>query len=41
MVNKAKSYIKLGDIFQVVLSQRFQAKLIKKTSGNIQEIESY
>ena len=30
MVNKAKSYIKLGDIFQVVLSQRFQAKLIKR-----------
>ncbi len=30
MVNKAKKYIKLGDIFQVVLSQRFQAKLTKK-----------
>ncbi len=30
MVNKAKTYIKLGDIFQVVLSQRFEAKLIKK-----------
>ena len=30
MVNKAKKYIKLGDIFQVVLSQRFEAKLIKK-----------
>ena len=30
MVNKAKNYIKLGDIFQVVLSQRFQAKLTKK-----------
>ena len=29
MVNKAKKYIKLGDIFQVVLSQRFEAKLIK------------
>ncbi len=27
MVNKAKKYIKLGDIFQVVLSQRFEAKL--------------
>jgi len=30
MVNKAKDYIKLGDIFQVVLSQRFEAKLTKK-----------
>ncbi len=30
MVNKAKKYIKLGDIFQVVLSQRFEASLIKK-----------
>ena len=30
MVDKAKKYIKLGDIFQVVLSQRFEAKLIKK-----------
>jgi len=30
MVNKAKKYIKIGDIFQVVLSQRFQAKLSKK-----------
>ena len=29
MVNKAKKYIKLGDIFQVVLSQRFEAKLSK------------
>ena len=29
MVNKAKNYIKLGDIFQVVLSQRFEAKLSK------------
>ena len=29
MVQKAKKYIKLGDIFQVVLSQRFEAKLIK------------
>ncbi len=29
MVNKAKKYIKLGDIFQVVLSQRFEAKLTK------------
>ncbi len=28
-VNKAKKYIKIGDIFQVVLSQRFEAKLIK------------
>ncbi len=30
MVNKAKKYIKLGDIFQVVLSQRFEATLTKK-----------
>jgi len=30
MVNKAKEYIKIGDIFQVVLSQRFEAKLFKK-----------
>ena len=30
MVGKAKEYIKLGDIFQVVLSQRFEAKLTKK-----------
>ena len=30
MINKAKEYIKLGDIFQVVLSQRFEAKLTKK-----------
>ncbi len=30
MVNKAKNYIKIGDIFQVVLSQRFEAKLTKK-----------
>ena len=29
-VKKAKEYIKLGDIFQVVLSQRFEAKLTKK-----------
>ena len=29
MVDKAKKYIKLGDIFQVVLSQRFEAKLTK------------
>ena len=29
MVKKAKEYIKLGDIFQVVLSQRFEAKLTK------------
>lgn len=27
---KAKKYIKIGDIFQVVLSQRFEAKLKKK-----------
>ncbi len=30
MVNRAKKYIKLGDIFQVVLSQRFEAKLTKR-----------
>ena len=30
MVDKAKKYIKLGDIFQVVLSQRFEASLTKK-----------
>ena len=30
MVNKAKEYIKIGDIFQVVLSQRFEAKLSKE-----------
>jgi len=30
MVKKAKEYIKIGDIFQVVLSQRFEAKLTKK-----------
>ena len=30
MVNKAKKYIKIGDIFQVVLSQRFEAPLSKK-----------
>ena len=30
MVKRAKKYIKLGDIFQVVLSQRFEAKLTKK-----------
>ena len=30
MVKKAKKYIKIGDIFQVVLSQRFEAKLTKK-----------
>jgi len=30
IVNKAKKYIKLGDIFQVVLSQRFEAKLTKR-----------
>ena len=29
MVNDAKKYIKIGDIFQVVLSQRFEAKLSK------------
>jgi len=30
IVNKAKKYIKKGDIFQVVLSQRFETKLTKK-----------
>ena len=30
MVNKAKEYIKIGDIFQVVLSQRFETRLSKK-----------
>jgi anthranilate synthase component 1 len=30
MVNRAKKYIKIGDIFQVVLSQRFEASLSKK-----------
>ncbi len=29
-VKKAKKYIKIGDIFQVVLSQRFECKLNKK-----------
>ena len=29
IINKAKNYIKIGDIFQVVLSQRFEAKLSK------------
>ena len=29
MITKAKRHIKLGDIFQVVLSQRFEAKLSK------------
>ena len=30
MIDKAKKYIKFGDIFQVVLSQRFEAKLTKR-----------
>ena len=30
LVKKAKDYIKKGDIFQVVLSQRFQRKIYKK-----------
>ena len=30
LIKKAKKYIKIGDIFQVVLSQRFEAKLTKK-----------
>jgi len=29
MIKKAKNYIKMGDIFQVVLSQRFETKLSK------------
>jgi anthranilate synthase component 1 len=29
-VNKAKKYIKIGDVFQVVLSQRFETKLTKR-----------
>ena len=29
-VNQAKKYIQIGDIFQVVLSQRFETKLTKK-----------
>ena len=30
LVQKAKSYIKKGDIFQVVLSQRFERKINKR-----------
>ncbi len=30
IVNRAKKYIKVGDIFQVVLSQRFETKLSKR-----------
>ena len=30
LVNKAKNYIKIGDIFQVVLSQRFERKIHKR-----------
>ena len=30
IINKAKEYIKIGDIFQVVLSQRFEARLSKE-----------
>ncbi len=30
LVKKAKNYIKIGDIFQVVLSQRFERKIHKK-----------
>ena len=30
LVKRAKNYIKIGDIFQVVLSQRFQRKINKK-----------
>ena len=30
IVSRAKKYIKIGDIFQVVLSQRFEAKLTKE-----------
>ena len=35
IVLKAKKYIKKGDIFQVVLSQRFEIKTHKKPFGNI------
>ena len=41
MVNKAKDYIKLGDIFQVVLSQRFEAKLTKKPLDIYKKIKNY
>jgi anthranilate synthase component 1 len=30
MIKKAKKYIRIGDIFQVVLSQRFETKLTRK-----------
>ena len=36
-VKKAKKYIKLGDIFQVVLSQRFEAKLTKEPCRHLQK----
>lgn len=35
IVNKAKTYIKKGDIIQVVLSQRFKVRMDKKTSFDI------
>ena len=41
MVNKAKKYIKIGDIFQVVLSQRFEAKLSKKPLEIYKKLKSY
>ena len=35
LVKKAKRYIQKGDIFQVVLSQRFERKIEKKTYRNL------
>ena len=35
MVIKAKNYIAKGDVFQVVLSQRFERKFEKKTNRNL------
>jgi anthranilate synthase component 1 len=35
LVKKAKQYIEKGDIFQVVLSQRFERKIKKKTHRNL------
>ena len=39
MVLTAKKYITKGDIFQVVLSQRFERKFEKKTNWNLQLFE--
>ena len=36
LVKKAKNYIKKGDIFQVVLSQRFERKINKRPIRNLQ-----